>query len=197
MLNDKLRGFYRSTFRDEQGNEHVIATTQCQSTDARRAFPCWDEPDRKAVFSLALEVDADLLAISNGAERSSIELEGGKRRLEFADTIPMSTYLVAFVVGPLEATEAVDVDGTLLRVVHTPGKGHLTAFALDAGAHALRYYTQYFAQPYPGDKLDLVVIPDFSFGAMENLGCVTFREVALLIDPANSSLATSSRPSPR
>ena len=187
VLNDKLRGFYRSTFRDEQGNEHVIATTQCQSTDARRAFPCWDEPDRKAVFSLALEVDADLLAISNGAERSSIELEGGKRRLEFADTIPMSTYLVAFVVGPLEATEAVDVDGTLLRVVHTPGKGHLTAFALDAGAHALRYYTQYFAQPYPGDKLDLVAIPDFSFGAMENLGCVTFREVALLIDPANSS----------
>jgi puromycin-sensitive aminopeptidase len=187
VLNDKLRGFYRSTFRDEQGNEHVIATTQCQSTDARRAFPCWDEPDRKAVFSITLEVDAALLAISNAAEVSSSELPGGKRRLVFADTIPMSTYLVAFVVGPLEASEAVEVDGTLLRVVHTPGKGRLTNFALETGAHALRYYTEYFDQPYPGDKLDLVAIPDFSFGAMENLGCVTFREVALLVDPANSS----------
>jgi puromycin-sensitive aminopeptidase len=187
VLNDKLRGFYRSTFRDEDGNEHVIATTQCQSTDARRAFPCWDEPDRKAVFSVTLDVEDGLLAISNGAEISSTELPGGKRRLKFSDTIPMSSYLVAFVVGPLEATEAVDVDGTPLRVVHTPGKGRLTAFALETGAHALRYYTKYFDQPYPGDKLDLVAIPDFSFGAMENLGCVTFREVALLADPANTA----------
>ena len=187
VLNDKLRGFYRSTFRDEDGNEHVIATTQFESTDARRAFPCWDEPDRKAVFSVSLEVDSDLLAISNGAERAVTELPGGKRRLEFTDTIPMSTYLVAFVVGPLAATDALDVEGTPLRVVHTAGKERLTTFALEAGAHALRFYTEYFAQPYQGDKLDLVAIPDFAFGAMENLGCVTFREAALLTDPANSS----------
>ncbi len=187
VLNDKLRGFYRSTFRDDNGDEQVIATTQFESTDARRAFPCWDEPDRKAVFSVSLELDADLLAISNGAERRVIELPGGKRRLEFTDTIPMSTYLVAFVVGPLVATEAVDVDGTPLRVVHTAGKERLTTFALEAGAHALRFYTRYFGQPYPGDKLDLVAIPDFAFGAMENLGCVTFREVALLTDPANTA----------
>ena len=187
VLNDKLRGFYRSTFRDEDGNEQVIATTQFESTDARRAFPCWDEPDRKAVFSISLEVEADLLAISNGAERRATELPGGKRRLEFTDTIPMSTYLVAFVVGPLEATDSVDVDGTPLRVVHTAGKQRLTTFALEAGAHALRYYTEYFDQPYQGDKLDLVAIPDFAFGAMENLGCVTFREAALLTDPANSA----------
>ena len=187
VLNDKLRGFYRSTFRDEDGNEHVIATTQFESTDARRAFPCWDEPDRKAVFSVSLEVEANLLALSNGAERRATELPDGKRRLEFTDTIPMSTYLVAFVVGPLEATEAVDVDGTPLRVVHTAGKARLTTFALQAGAHALGYFTEYFDQPYPGDKLDLVAIPDFAFGAMENLGCVTFREAALLTDPANSA----------
>jgi len=187
VLNDKLRGFYRSTFRDADGNEQVIATTQCESTDARRAFPCWDEPDRKAVFSVALEVDDGLLAISNGAERHVTELPGGRRRVEFADTIPMSTYLVAFVVGPLEVTEAEDVDGIALRVVHTPGNGHLTGFALEVGAHALRYYSEYFALPYPGDKLDLVAIPDFSFGAMENLGCVTFREVELLVDPPHAS----------
>ena len=121
VLNDKLRGFYRSTFRDDDGNEHVIATTQFESTDARRAFPCWDEPDRKAVFSISLEVEADLLAISNGAQRCATELPGGKRRLEFTETIPMSTYLVAFVVGPLEVTDPVDVGGTPLRVVHTAG----------------------------------------------------------------------------
>jgi puromycin-sensitive aminopeptidase len=187
VLNDKLHGFYRSTFRDEDGDEHVIATTQFESTDARRAFPCWDEPDRKAVFAVTLEVDADLFAISNGAERRVTELAGGRRRLEFTDTIPMSTYLVAFVVGPLVATEALDVDGIPLRVVHTAGKERLTTFALEAGEHALRFYTSYFAQPYPGDKLDLVAIPDFAFGAMENLGCVTFREAALLTDPANSA----------
>jgi puromycin-sensitive aminopeptidase len=187
VLNDKLRGFYRSTFRDEDGVEHVIATTQFESTDARRAFPCWDEPDRKAVFSVALEVEADLFAISNGAERSATELPDGRRRLVFTDTIPISTYLVAFVVGPLEATEAVDVDGIPLRVVHTAGKAGLTAFALEAGTHALRFFAEYFDQPYPGDKLDLVAIPDFAFGAMENLGCVTFREVALLTDPDNSA----------
>ena len=139
------------------------------------------------MFSVSLEVEANLLALSNGAERRATELPDGKRRLEFTDTIPMSTYLVAFVVGPLEATEAVDVDGTPLRVVHTAGKARLTTFALQAGAHALGYFTEYFDQPYPGDKLDLVAIPDFAFGAMENLGCVTFREAALLTDPANSA----------
>jgi puromycin-sensitive aminopeptidase len=187
VLNDKLRGFYRSTFRDEDGVERVLATTQFESTDARRAFPCWDEPDRKAVFSIALEVDAGLLAISNGAERSVTELAGARRRVEFADTIAMSTYIVAFVVGPLEVTDPVDVDGIALRVVHTAGKEALTGFALETGAHALRFFAEYFDQPYPGDKLDLVAIPDFAFGAMENLGCVTFREVALLTDPAHSS----------
>ena len=187
VLNDKLRGFYRSTFRDEEGVERVIATTQFESTDARRAFPCWDEPDRKAVFSITLEIEPGLLAISNGAEQSATELPDGKRRLVFTDTIPMSTYIVAFIVGPLEVTEAVDVDGIPLRVIHTAGKAGLTAFALGAGAHALRFFAEYFDQPYPGDKLDLVAIPDFAFGAMENLGCVTFREVALLTDPDNSA----------
>ena len=96
----------------------------------------------------------------------------------------MSTYLVAFVVGPLEATEPVDVDGMPLRVVHTPGpRPPRATFALEAGAFALRYFTDYYGIPYPGDKLDLVAIPDFAFGAMENLGCVTFRETLLLVDP--------------
>lgn len=182
ILNDKLRGFYRSTFTDTDGNERTLATTQFESTDARRAFPCFDEPDFKAVFSVTLVVPEDLLAISNGAEIARTDAGGGRVRVRFADTIQMSTYLVAFVVGPLEATDPVDVAGVPLRVVHPLGKANLTPFALDIGASALRTFADYYGIPYPGDKVDLVAIPDFAFGAMENLGCITFRETALLAD---------------
>jgi puromycin-sensitive aminopeptidase len=189
ILNDKLRGFYRSTFTDDDGAEHVIATTQFESTDARRAFPCWDEPDFKAVFAVRLIVDNGLTAISNGAEVGDVDLGNGKRQVTFADTIRMSTYLVAFVVGPFELTDPVDVDGVPLRIAAVRGKKHLTAWAAETGAHSLRFFTDYFGLPYPGDKLDLIAIPDFAFGAMENLGAVTFRETALLADP---DLATRS-----
>jgi puromycin-sensitive aminopeptidase len=188
-LNDKLRGFYRSTFTDGAGNERTLACTQMESTDARRAFPCWDEPDFKAAFGVTLVVADGLLAISNGAEVSRAATDDGRVAVRFADTIPMSTYLVAFVVGPLEISDATDVDGTALRVVHPPGKGHLTKFALEVGAFCLRYFGDWFAIEYPGDKLDLVAIPDFAFGAMENLGCITFRERLLLVDPATSTQA--------
>ncbi len=187
VLNDKLHGFYRSTFTDEAGTEHVIATTQMEATDARRAFPCWDEPDRKATFDITLVVGEGLAAYSNGPAVEDTPEPGGGRRVRFGPTMKMSTYLVAFVVGPLEATEPVDVDGVPLRIVHAPGKAGLTPFALEVGAHALRFFTEYFALPYPADKLDLVAIPDFAFGAMENLGCVTFRESVLLVDPAQAS----------
>ncbi len=183
ILNDKLRGFYRSTFTDTEGVTRTLATTQFEATDARRAFPCFDEPDFKAIFGVSLIVPDDLLAISNGAEIERTDLGGGKVKVRFADTIQMSTYLVAFVVGPLEATEVVDVDGVPLRVVHPLGKSGLTRFGLDIGASALRTFTEYYGIPYPGDKVDLVAIPDFAFGAMENLGCITFRETALLVDP--------------
>ncbi len=183
ILNDKLHGFYRSTFVDEDGVEHVIATTQMESTDARRAFPCWDEPELKATFEVTLIVDDALAAHSNGPVVEESPEPGGKRRVRFAPTMVMSTYLVAFVVGPLEATEPTLVDGVPLRIVHPPGKGHLTPFALAVGSHALRFFTEYFGLAYPADKLDLVAIPDFAFGAMENLGCVTFRESVLLVDP--------------
>ncbi len=187
ILNDKLRGFYRSTFTDDAGAIHIIATTQFESTDARRAFPCWDEPEFKAVFAVRLIVDQELAAISNGASVEETDLGNGKRRVTFADTIRMSTYLVAFVVGPFEVTDPVDVDGVPLRVAAVPGKAHLTGWALEAGAHSLRFFTDYFGLPYPGDKLDLIAIPDFAFGAMENLGAVTFRETALLADPELAS----------
>ena len=186
-LNDKLCGFYRSRYFDDAGVEHVIATTQFEATDARRAFPCFDEPDRKAVFSVTLDAPAGMLAISNSSEIGTEDLGHGRRRVHFADTIVMSTYLVCFIVGPLEATEPVDVDGVALRVVHVPGKADLTGPAIDVARHALGFYAKYFDLAYPGSKLDLVAIPDFAAGAMENLGCVTFRDAILLADPENTA----------
>ena len=187
VLNDKLRGFYRSTFVGEDGATHTIATTQMESTDARRAFPCWDEPDRKAVFEVTLVVEDDLAAFSNSSVLEEERLGDGRRRVRFAPTMKMSTYLVAFVVGPLVATEPLDVDGVPVRIVHVPGREDLTAFPLEVAAHALRFFTAYFGIEYPADKLDLVAIPDFAFGAMENLGCVTFRETALLVSPQSAA----------
>jgi puromycin-sensitive aminopeptidase len=187
ILNDALKGFYRSTFTDDDGVTHVIATTQMEPTDCRYAFPCWDEPDLKAVFGVSLVVDDDLCAISNGTEVERVPAGDAKVRIRFADTIPMSTYLVAFVVGPLEATEPVDVGGVPLRVVHAPGKAGLTGAATDIGAFALGWFQDYYAIAYPGEKVDLVALPDFAMGAMENLGCVTFRETALLVDLATAT----------
>ena len=183
VLNDRLRGFYRSTLVTDDGTEHTVAATQFQSTDARRAFPCFDEPDLKATFGVSLVVPEDLLAISNGAQASRTPLGDGTDRVVFVDTIPLSTYLVAFVVGPLEATEPVDVDGVPVRIVHPPGRAHQTAFALEVATHSLRWLAAWYDLEVPGGKVDLVALPDFAFGAMENLGCITFREVLLLVDP--------------
>ncbi|MGK2958292.1 MAG: M1 family metallopeptidase [Acidimicrobiales bacterium] len=182
-LNDKLKGFYRSIFTDDEGTEHVIATTQMEPADARRAFPCWDEPDLKATFAITLVVPEALPAFSNGPEIKSVPHDDGRKAVTFAETIAMSTYLVAFIVGPLVASEPVDVDGVALRVIHVPGKSHLTPYALEVGAFSLRWFTEYYGIAYPETKCDLIAIPDFAAGAMENLGAITFRETALLVDP--------------
>jgi puromycin-sensitive aminopeptidase len=192
-LNDDLRGFYRSVYKTDDGIEKTIATTQFEATDARRAFPCWDQPDFKATFTVTLIVEDGLMAISNAAEVFREELDSGKVRVTFARTMKMSTYLVAYIVGELEATESLDVDGTPLRIIAPPGNGHLTSFALDMGAHCLRFFSSYYDIPYPGDKLDMVAIPDFSFGAMENLGCITYRETALLLDTEKATQAEAQR----
>jgi puromycin-sensitive aminopeptidase len=182
-----LLGFYRSTFTDADGNERVLASTQFEAPHARAAFPCFDEPEFKAVFAVTLVVPADLLALSNGPEVSRT-VEHGTARITFGETIPMSTYLVAWVVGPLELTPPVDAGGVELRIAHPPGKADLTQFALDVGAHALRFFADYYGIPYPGEKCDFVAIPDFAFGAMENLGLVTYRETRLLLDPDDATL---------
>jgi len=188
VLNDQLRGFYRSTYENDQGEKVVIATTQLESTDARRVFPCFDEPDRKAVFGITLVVDERHTAISNARNVSSEPVGDGRRRVRFADTMKMSSYLVAFVVGDLDVTSAVMTKGGVpVRVVTRPGATHLADFALECAPFCLDFFTHYFDRAYPGDKLDLLAIPDFAAGAMENLGAVTFRENALLVDPAQAT----------
>jgi len=190
-LNDMLRGFYRSTYRDADGVERVVACSQMQATDCRRTFPCFDEPDFKAVFAAELVVADEMLAISNGPEIRRDPITGTRGETKvcvgFADTMPMSTYLVAFVAGPLEATAAVDVGGVPLRIVHVPGKSHLVDFGLDVGAKSLRWFVEYYGIPYPDAKIDMVALPDFAAGAMENVGCITYRESLLLVDPTTST----------
>jgi puromycin-sensitive aminopeptidase len=186
-LSERMDGFYRSTYQDEEGRSRTIATTQFESTDARSAFPCWDEPDLKAVFGVTLVAAEGLLAISNGPEIGREPAGDGRVRVTFGDTMPMSTYLVAFVVGPLEATEPVDVDGVPLRVIHRPGKGHLAEYALEVGAFCLRFFAEYYDIAYPAEKLDMVALPDFAQGAMENLGCITYRESLLLADRSKAT----------
>ena len=191
-LNDKLRGFYRSVYKDPSGVSRTMAATQFEATDARRAFPCWDEPSFKAVFAVTLVIDPALTVVSNTAIVSETS-ENGRKVVRFADSIVMSTYLVAFVVGELEATDAVTVGRTPLRVWCVPGKRRLATFGQDIGAASLAFFEDYYGLPYPGDKLDLLAIPDFAAGAMENLGAITFRETALLVDETAASHAELER----
>jgi puromycin-sensitive aminopeptidase len=193
ILNDQLHGFYRSTYVDEAGQTRTIATTQFEHSDARRAFPCFDEPSFKATYQVNLTVPSHLAAYSNSPVASETDLGNGQKSISYTPTMKMSTYLVAFCVGPFEESRTVNVDGVPLRVLYPIGKGHLVDFALEAGEFALRFFSNYFNIPYPGDKLDMIAIPDFAFGAMENLGLVTYRETALLVDPENSSLGEKSR----
>ncbi len=192
-LNDKLHGFYRSTYKDESGKQRVLGTTQFEATDARRAFPCFDEPDFKASFKISMVIDEKLTAISNGSMLSEKSLGNGKKEVDFKETMKMSTYIVAFVVGDFEGCEAEMAGKTPVRVWSVKGKKHLSPFAMKSGVHSLKFFENYYGVPYAGDKLDLIAIPDFAFGAMENLGCVTFRESALLVDEKAASHAELER----
>ncbi len=189
-LNDKLRGFYRSSYTDIDGNERFMATTQLEATDARRAFPCWDEPSLKATFELTLVVPAEMTAVSNMPIVSEEAIRPGVKSVNYAETPIMSTYLLAFIVGDLSYIEEVGDNGTLMRVFTTRGREEQGRFALETSIRLLKYFNDYFGIPYPLPKLDHFAIPDFAAGAMENWGAITYRETALLVDPENTSVGT-------
>lgn len=192
-LKDDLAGFYRSSYVDENGETRYLATTQFESTDARKAFPCFDEPDLKATYRVALEGRNEDVILSNYPEERTEDLGNGYRRVTFETTMRMSTYLLCFVVGPLAISETTTDSGVPLRIVTTPEKAHLTDFAMKVGHHALSFFTEWFQIPYPAPKLDMIGIPDFAMGAMENLGAITYRESLLVVDESNASKAELER----
>ena len=192
-LNDRLHGFYRSQYVNPEGEVSYLATTQFEATDARRAFPCWDEPACKATFQLTLNIPADMVAVSNTPLIQQAGLDAGYKSIMFGRTPIMSTYLMAFVVGDLTYIEQEAVNNTTVGVWTTRGKEEQGRFALDTSARMLSFFNDYFGIPYPLEKLDHIAIPDFAAGAMENWGCITYRETALLVDPENSSAGTRQR----
>ena len=186
ILNNELRGFYLS-----KGDHRNYAVSQFEPTDARRAFPSFDEPAFKATFDISLIIDKGDTAISNSPIVSDTPGPGhDKHTLAFATTPKMSTYLVVFVVGDFQCT-AGEQDGVALRVCATPDKVALTSYALEVAKFTLHYYDDYFGIHFPLKKLDLIGIPDFEAGAMENFGAITYRETTLLIDPKTASLAAT------
>ncbi|MBP6883898.1 MAG: M1 family metallopeptidase [Candidatus Pacebacteria bacterium] len=187
ILNDKMRGFYRSKYTVGD-KEYHMATTQFEATDARRAFPCFDEPAHKSIFHVSLVVPKGKTAISNTLPVSVLEHSAGYEVVKFSPTPVMSTYLLAFIVGDFEYIESKTKKGVLVRVFTTPGKKHQAKFALDCAVKTLEFYESYFAISYPLPVLDMIAIPDFSSGAMENWGAITYRESALLVDEDHSSI---------
>ena len=187
-LNDRLLGFYRSQYKDKSGKKKYLATTQFEAADARRAFPCWDEPAVKATFDVSLIIDKTLSAISNMPQKTKKKF-GAKTLVEFERTPVMSTYLLYLGVGEFEFLET-KLRNIKIRVVTTRGKKSKAKLSLELTKKFLAEYEKYFGIKYPLPKLDMLAIPDFAAGAMENWGAITFRETILLYDPKTSSTRT-------
>jgi len=190
QINDKMAGFYRSQYASSAETKH-IAVTQFEESDARRAFPCMDHPAKKATFDIIIDIDTALVAISNGAVADETLLENGKKRVTFEQTPKMSTYLVFFGVGEFEFIR--DTEDPRVRAVTLPGMEFHAKFGLEFGRKALAFSEAYYGIPYPLPKMDLIAIPDFAFGAMENWGAITFRENLLLHYPDVTSKSGEER----
>ena len=189
-LNDELAGFYRSRYTMSDGKQGYMAATQFESTNARRAFPCWDEPAAKATFEVSLVVPDGMTAVSNTPPLDEKDLGDGTRLVRFAETPRMSTYLLAFAIGPLDTIEGKARRGTKLAVWALPDRIGHSRWALDEAIRILDYLNDYYGIPYPLEKLDHIALQDFAAGAMENWGAITYRERILLFDPATSSAQT-------
>lgn len=189
-ISEEMRGFYRSSYTKPDGTKAVMATTQFEATSARRAFPCFDEPALKAVFEVTITAPKGRRAISNMPQIAEEPLAEGARKVRFAPSPVMSTYLLAFAVGEFDSIEGKTEGGMAVRVFTTPGRAELGRFALETAIRGLKYFGDYYGIPYERalPKLDLLAIPDFEYGAMENWGAITFRETAIFVDPQRSSI---------
>ncbi|KAJ3359428.1 Aminopeptidase 2 mitochondrial [Allomyces javanicus] len=200
--NDKMAGFYRSSYADPDGTKKFMVVTQFEATDARRCLPCWDEPALKATFDVILNVQKDLSALSN----MNIIFEdahptlASHKTVKFARTPVMSTYLLALAVGDFEYIQAKTAPNcpalpnqVTVRVYTTRGLSNQGKFALGCAVRILEYFSAVFGEPYPLPKMDMMAVPDFSAGAMENWGLVTYRTAAILFDDKKSTALAKER----
>jgi aminopeptidase N len=184
-----MNGIYPCFF-DHDGEQKKLIATQFESHHAREAFPCIDEPEAKATFDLTLvtpEVNSKAVLANTPVQSTSID--DGSVTTVFEPTPRMSTYLLAFVYGDMDYLEAKTKAGVTVRTYATPHNVAFTDFALDVAVKCLDFYNDYFDLEYPLAKCDFIALPDFSSGAMENWGCITFREQVMLVDPKNTSLS--------
>ena len=188
LVQPGLEGFYRTMWTDGAGTQHWAAATQFEATHARRAFPCWDEPAVKATYAVTIVTARDLTVLSN-TRISSEKADGERKTVAFARTALMSTYLVAWCVGEFESSEPAFANGKELRIWSVPGKNAHKAYALKCARYGVEWYERRLGVPFfGGDKIDMIAIPDFRSGAMENTGLITYRATALLVDEPNATV---------
>jgi aminopeptidase N len=189
-IGTQAQGFFVDKYPTGSGDK-IMLGTQMEPTDARRVFPCWDEPVYRATYDVTLVVPEKLMAVANMPIVREAPVAGGLKEVTFARTPVMASYLVALYAGEFEATEG-EQDGVKIRILTTEGKRASAAYALESAKRTLAYYNAYFGVRYPLPKLDLIGVPNAfsSFGAMENWGCITYVDTYLLFDPLTSSQAT-------
>uniref|UniRef100_A0A3B4UPT6 Uncharacterized protein n=1 Tax=Seriola dumerili TaxID=41447 RepID=A0A3B4UPT6_SERDU len=182
-------GFYKSTYKTSTGETRTLASTHFEPTSARMAFPCFDEPIFKANFSLRIRRSQEYISLSNMPIVSTVEVNNDLLEDRFAASVKMSTYLVAFVICDFKSVTATTSSGVQVSIYAAPEKWSQTHYALEVAVKMLDFYEEYFNIRYPLPKQDLIAIPDFQAGAMENWGLTTYRETSLLFDPLTSSVS--------
>ncbi|KAJ0067447.1 hypothetical protein NL108_007909, partial [Boleophthalmus pectinirostris] len=188
-LSEGFYGFYKSTYKISAGETRVLASTHFEPTSARMAFPCYDEPSFKANFTIRIRRSPEFISLSNMPLVNTREVNAAIYEDQFSPSVKMSTYLVAFVVCDFKSVTATTASGIQVSIYAAPEKWHQTHFALEVAVKMLDFYEEYFNIRYPLPKQDLIAIPDFQSGAMENWGLTTYRETSLLFDPLTSSVS--------
>ncbi|RXN21178.1 endoplasmic reticulum aminopeptidase 2 [Labeo rohita] len=186
-LSDGFYGFYKSTYKTKAGETRVLASTHFEPTSARMALPCFDEPIFKANYSVRIRRGPSHIALSNMPLEQTVEIGNGLFEDQFEVSVKMSSYLLAFIVCDFRSVSGMTATGINISIYAVPEKWHQTHYALEAALRLLEFYEQYFNILYPLPKMDLIAIPDFQSGAMENWGLTTYRETSLLYDPDISS----------